>query len=362
MKSPRYLSARVGRVAAACIVVLALAWSPDAPNVVAPPTASNLSAVGNQDDLGAARAAQARHTGQLMADRDLLGTGIGRLSDGRPEITVFARNAAAAARVSKEFDGIPVVVEVTGDITALPAVANVSPSARRGGSGSVKPTDYARPAYIGMSTGNENECASGTIGAKVSKGGTIYALSNNHVFARENDASIGETIYQPGRYDLSCQTDAKYAWATLASFQTINFKGNNTADVALARVNDPTMLNASTLADGYGAPSASTTSASLNMSVMKYGRTSGLTTGTVVGVNVTIRVQYSSGIATFVDQIQIRGGKGQFSRAGDSGSLIVTSSGKNPVGLLFAGGASSTFANRIDLALQAVGSPTIVSQ
>ena len=46
--------------------------------------------------------------------------------------------------------------------------------------------------------------------------GTIYALSNNHVFARENAASLGETIYQPGRYDLNCGSGSQYAWATLA--------------------------------------------------------------------------------------------------------------------------------------------------
>jgi hypothetical protein len=361
MKPARSLAAFARRVATGCVALLALAaCSPDAPNVMAPPAPPNLAAVGNQDDLGPARAAQARHTGRLLEDRDLLGTAIGRLSDGRPEITVFARNAAAASHVSNELDGVPVVVEVTGDITALPAVANAAPHARPG-SGSVKPTDYARPAYIGMSTGNAKECASGTIGAKVSRGGTIYALSNNHVFARQNAASANETIYQPGRYDLNCATGAQYAWAQLGPFKAISFNSTNTVDVAIAMLNDATQLNAWTPPDGYGAPSTNVTSASLNQAVMKYGRTTGLTTGVVVGVNVTIRVQYTDGVATFVDQIQIIGDKGSFSRAGDSGSLIVTRTGRNPVGLLFAGGQTSTFANRIDLALQAVGA-SILSQ
>ena len=43
-----------------------------------------------------------------------------------------------------------------------------------------------------------------------------------------------------------------------------------------------------------------------------------------MGVNVTVRVQYSDGVATFVNQVQITGNKGAFSKAGDSGSLIVT--------------------------------------
>jgi len=342
----------VGRV----VALLALAaCSSDAPNAVPSPTEPNLAAVGRDDDLGPALAAQAKHTGRLMADREVLGTGVGRLSDGSPEVTVFARNASAAARVPRDLDGIPVTVEVTGEITTLPEVADASPRARPGGGGSVRPTDYARPAYVGMSTGNANECASGTIGAKISKGGATYALSNNHVYARENAASPGETIYQPGRYDLNCASGSQYAWGTLDSYRSISWSGNNTVDVALAKVNNATQLSASTPPGGYGTPSATTASASVGLAVMKYGRTTGLTTGTVTGINVTIRVQYTDGIATFVNQVQIKGSQGAFSRAGDSGSLIVTQAGRNPVALLFAGGQTSTFGNPIGPVLQAVG-------
>jgi hypothetical protein len=97
------------------------------------------------------------------------------------------------------------------------------------------------------------------------------------------------------------------------------------------------------------------------MAVQKYGRTTALTTGVVVGVNVTIQVQYTDGVATFINQVQIRGDKGAFSKAGDSGSLIVTRTGRNPVALLFAGGGTSTFANPIGPVMQTVGG-TIVSQ
>ena len=59
--------------------------------------------------------------------------------------------------------------------------------------------------------------------------------------------------------------------------------------------------------------------------------------------------------------MQVSGSKGAFSRAGDSGSLIVTQTGNNPVALLFAGGQTSTFANPIGAVMQTVGG-TIVSQ
>ncbi len=54
--------------------------------------------------------------------------------------------------------------------------------------------------------------------------------------------------------------------------------------------------------------------------------------------------------AYFDDQIQIY--PAGFSAGGDSGSLIVTQAGNNPVGLLFAGSDTTTFANRIDLVLK----------
>jgi len=366
MPSSQSIATRARRVAAACIALIAFAACSDAPNGIkppAPPSAPDLAAVGRDDDLGPALAAQGKHTGRLMRDRDLLGTAVGRLDDGRPEVTVFAKNAGAASRVPKDLDGVPVTVEVTGDIVALPAASRTSPHAKPGGggAGSIKPTSYARPAYVGMSTGNALECAAGTISAKISKGGNFYALSNNHVYARENAGSLGEVIYQPGRYDLNCGSGSQYAFATLAFFQSISFSGNNTVDVALAKLNDASQLNASTPPGGYGAPSSTTTTATLNMAVQKYGRTTGLTTGVVTGVNVTVRVQYTDGVATFVNQVQITGNRGAFSKAGDSGSLIVTQSGRNPVALLFAGGGTSTFANPIAPVLQAVGG-SIVSQ
>lgn len=354
--SPSF-AARARRAVAGCVALLALAaCSSDAPNVAAPPTAANLAAVGRQDDLGPALAAQAKHTNRLLADRDVLGTGIGRLTDGRPEVTVFARNASAAAKLPRDLDGIPVVIEVTGDITILPEKANASPRARPGGGGTSPTSFFSRPVPIGVSTGRADECAAGTIGARVKSGNALYALSNNHVFAKENGGHSGDLIYQPGRYDLSCGTDNnKYGLGTLADFKEIvlDDKTANEVDVAITNVN-ATTLGTATPANGYGRPSSTTVPAALNMAVQKYGRTTGLTTGVVVGVSVTVRVQYTDGIGRFVNQVQIRGDKGSFSKAGDSGSLIVTrETNARPVALLFAGGSTSTFANPIGPVLSA---------
>jgi PKD repeat protein len=93
--------------------------------------------------------------------------------------------------------------------------------------------------------------------------------------------------------------------------------------------------------------------ASLGLNVQKYGRTTALTKGTVTDINATVDVGYDAGTARFVDQIIVSGRS--FLKAGDSGSLLVTDPGRNPVGLLFAGPRNGRYgiANRIDLVLSA---------
>jgi hypothetical protein len=94
--------------------------------------------------------------------------------------------------------------------------------------------------------------------------------------------------------------------------------------------------------------------------VKKTGRTSGETHGTIAGVNVTINVNYgSAGVARFVNQIYVAG---NFIRSGDSGSLMVTDNANaNPVGLCFAAGSATAFANPIGPVLSFFG-VTVCSQ
>jgi hypothetical protein len=67
--------------------------------------------------------------------------------------------------------------------------------------GGIDPTDrFPRPVPIGVSTGHPAITA-GTIGCRVMKNGQVYARSNNHVYADENQASIGDDVIQPGTYD-----------------------------------------------------------------------------------------------------------------------------------------------------------------
>ncbi len=272
----------------------------------------------------AAIAVQERNTPQLLGNKDVNGTGIGAGTDGKPVIVVFTRNPNAAG-IPASVEGIPTRVENVGDIYAMSF------------------TKQYNPIPCGVSTGNNNECAAGTIGCLVTDGTTTYMLSNNHVFARENAASIGEIIDQPGRYDAKPKCGAARQAGTLVAFNTISFTSNNTIDAAIAKFNagityTPWMVG------NYYKPVGPAAAPVVGMAVKKVGRTSGLTTGTIGAINVTIQVGYTGGTATFINQIYV---PGTFIRSGDSGSVMVTQSNNTVVGLDFAGGSNSSFANPI---------------
>jgi len=304
--------------------------------------------------LREAVAVQNRHTAQLIRIPDVVGVGTGLDEDGRPEIRVFGRQAGIAG-IPRHLDGIPVKLKVTGMFLAYS-----------------DPTDRLdRPVPIGVSTGHPAITA-GTIGARVKdEDGYVYALSNNHVYADQNNAQIGDSALQPGAYDGGVDPADKIG--ELFDFEPIDFalSGANIMDAAIAAATI-FELGKSTLPQGYGIPNSAIFGDRdengffddrddlMQLAVQKFGRTSGLTHGIITEINVTARVCYANcsrpinkKTAVFADQIGITGNNGAaFSAGGDSGSLIVTDDPrKKPVALLFAGGDTYTLANRIDLVL-----------
>ena len=198
-------------------------------------------------------------------------------------------------------------------------------------------------------------CSSGTLGALVTDGVTQFILSNNHVLARENKATLGEDIIQPGLVDTNCRAAATDVVADLPKFITLQFKrgSTNTVDAAIAATRAGTVQTDGSIL-GIGTVSNLTATASVGCAVQKVGRTTGQTTGSVSGTNATVNVRYSGGTATFTNQILVT--PGTFSGGGDSGSLIVRDgTNPRPVGLLFAGSSSYTIANPIDAVKTALG-------
>ncbi|MCX5834764.1 MAG: hypothetical protein NTV99_09705 [Deltaproteobacteria bacterium] len=294
-------------------------------------------------EVRATMAVQDRNGRRLMTHPDIVGTATGHADDGRPAVLIMTKKRLGPAVIPSHLEGKPVVEKVTGPIFAL-----AKPAAK------IYPTKYfTRPVPIGVSTGNRGECSAGTIGARVVRGNNLYALSNNHVYALENEADIGSEILQPGLYDTKCVYRELNVIGTLADFVPIDFSADNVIDAAIASVTDAMVGNA-TPAGGYGTPKSETDTPSVGQKVQKYGRSSSLTKGTVLGTNATIKVIYGSRIAVFKSQIMVSGKSG-FIKPGDSGSLLVTYPGRNPVGLLFAGNSSGSYAwaNPIDEVLDA---------
>lgn len=294
--------------------------------------------------LAGALAAQAQVTDDWLAMDGVVGTAVGMNARGEAVLKVYL-TAPGAALLPARVAGVDVALEVTGPIVALdePPAGSVDP---KGG--------FPRPVPIGVSTGHPNVTA-GTIGARVTDGERVYALSNNHVFAANNQGRTGDKLLQPGVVDGG--RDPEDAIGTLYDYEPIGFCAgfrcpSNRIDAALA-LTSPEDLGNQTPEDGYGTPRSRTAEAELGMTVQKYGRTTGYTQGRITGINAIIDVGYRTGKARFENQIMISGDG--FSAGGDSGSLIVTRgvllADRRPVGLLFAGSSTNTIANPIDLVL-----------
>lgn len=206
----------------------------------------------------------------------------------------------------------------------------------------------ARPVECGVSVGHFKITA-GTLGCLVKKSAgdddEIFILSNNHVLANENQASIGDNILEPGRLDGG--TDPI---ATLTDFEPIALdEKSNFIDAAIAKIIDNNDVKSAilTIGDVQQPP----ISPAMYQSVRKHGRTTGHTVGVIMDLAADIRVRFGQELANFEDQLAIQGVNGLFSQGGDSGSLIVDAMTRRPVGLLFAGGGNQTFACPINRVL-----------
>lgn len=297
---------------------------------------------------------QNKHSMDLLKTKGINGVSTGLSSKtGKPVIKVTL-TGADNPKVPETIEGVPVETEIVGPIfdhySGFAGSDKYSPQVR-----------LKRPIAIGVSginfTGCDSVCSTGTIGCRLrAKDGSVYALSNNHVFADNNLAAIGSLVVQPGPADNSCQCIAEDEVGTLFKFKTKDFNGGlNRMDAAVMKTTEDLVSNR-TLPDGYGIPRTYTVKRpQLGMKVMKYGRTTGFTKGRITGVNAfTSSIAATGQIAFYSGQIIIRGEGGTFSAGGDSGSLVVTED-RFPVGLLFSGSGNRTVANPIQEVLDEFG-------
>lgn len=311
--------------------------------------------------LVVAAEAQAKHSDMLFATSGVVGHGLSVDENGQGYIVVFVDDINIKG-TPKWLDGVAVETVFTGRFYSLAPPTCGGPPSQRPPECFAEPDPdtvdpkarFERPVPIGVSTGHPSITA-GTIGARVSDGTKVYALSNNHVFANSNFANIDDPIIQPGTADGGSASSDTYA--TLAAFVPIKFgegdENLNLMDAAIALTTTGELMN-STPEDGYGVPSSVTATAFVGQPVKKYGRTTGQTQGEVIAVNSSVGVCYDSlcnSVARFIQQITIS--DGSFSAGGDSGSLIVSADTNEPVALLFAGSQTTTIGSPIGLVLNA---------
>lgn len=174
-----------------------------------------------------------------------------------------------------------------------------------------------------------------TIGAIVQADGRTFILSNNHALANANALPAGTPIFHPGLLDEPDLTTDQIA--ALTTFVPISAVTHNVVDCAIAELLDGVPFSSEILPDVGRLASASPIDAAEGMTVVKAGRTTSATVGTVFEINGTVPVLYQNvGIVTFDQQIFVQDTSGPFSGSGDSGALVVDQASRAGTGLLFA--------------------------
>lgn len=296
---------------------------------------------------------QYKHEAELLALENVNGVAASlKMKEGKPTkrwcLTVLVEDKQPASKVSKdslvpaEIDGVPTDVVEVGKLEPLHFTARV------------------RPALPGYSIAHYNVTA-GTFGCLVRDirrcccqlekdcsctptreecPGDYLILSNNHILADTNKGKPGDSILQPGPFDGGVFPADEVA--KLDRFEEIVFGGSgyNLVDAAVARPTFSRNVTASII--GSLIPRG-VDQAFIGGQVIKVGRTTSVTIGTVFGVNATILCNYGVGVAQYRHQILTT----PMAAGGDSGSLLMNFPELTAVGLLFCGSFEVTIHNHI---------------
>jgi len=266
----------------------------------------------------------------LLSLEGVTGVGI----NGSIRIYVEKLTPQLAKMLPRELDGIPVRIIETGKIIPMSinavAVAHAIYADR---------TERYRPAPGGVSIGHP-EVTAGTLTGRAidKKDGSIVGLSNNHVVALDwGNLHIGEKgdpTLQPGPFDGGKDPDDRIG--ELKRWIPVKSDEPNEVDCGIFDSED---LAEHVLDIGKPAESLDPF---VGMKVVKSGRTSGITYGTITDVNATIKV-HGWGVCTFRNQIVV---EPAFISPGDSGSWVGEADSWRTVGVAFAGSQTVSIVNK----------------
>ncbi len=241
--------------------------------------------------------------------------------------------------IPQKLDGVKTDVQEVGEIRLLQI-----PRAQK-----------FRPAPGGVSIGHYGVTA-GTLGAVVKdkETGEPLILSNNHILAntsngRDGKARIGDPILQPAAYDNGNKEKDTIAhlhrFIPLEPTRSIFNPISNIVDCAVAKPVINEVVENSILEIGK---IKGVGEAEIGMTIVKSGRTTGLTESRIRAIDSTVRVRLDPlREAIFTDQIVAD----SFSEGGDSGSLVLDKENR-AIGLLFAGSNRATICNKISNVLE----------
>ena len=217
----------------------------------------------------------------------------------------------------------------------------------------------------GISLGH-GAITAGTLGCFVVQDGHDLMLTNWHV-GKGEAGKVGDMVYQPGPYDIQNiygeGPGPQYAAGILASFSALQ---EGVVDAALVRptreYNPDRFISPQRRALGIAARLSAPVEPVVGLAVLKEGRTTGVTRGTIIDTEATLSVNYGEALGniTFSRCLVIEGKPGAYLAGGDSGSVTREDSGtpeqQAAVGLNFAGTTGGYgIANRMSLVAQALG-------
>jgi hypothetical protein len=268
---------------------------------------------------------------------------------GRQAVVVFVRRKKPDAeldpgrRLPDEIDGIPVDVRAVGDVkllsdeAATDTVTDDDATVDAAALGATRKT--VRPLIGGISSAAATPPKLvGTLGYFVKDtSGYWYALSCAHIYGmlpQPPPLTPGPTsdkvVYGPPIVQPSPGDGGSVAASQIGTLWNSVF--DDTVDAAIALLD----VEAQAALRDLPAPPGVAQAAN-GMGVAKSGRSTGVRKGTIEHTSITITVPIRGVDHKFTKVIAIQPDGAYFSADGDSGSLVVSRSSHEAVGLLFAG-------------------------
>jgi hypothetical protein len=269
--------------------------------------------------------------------------------DIEPTVHVYVTKGSRSAEyeIASQDQPITIRIERVGKVTVRPEAARaVTPRGNL----------YIRNGRIacGSSCAPSSEQSAGTLGALVQKAGAtgankpFFALSNNHVFAGGNHTPLNMPISAPANMDAGPNVPAPREICRHSEICELRsgdpaFVNPVSEDIAIARIVDPALVSSwqGDDAGGFDTPNIVAPPKS-GLKVKKFGRTSGLTFGTVESFVLPFPLPYNCKqfkATVWISNAWVIRGEPDgalFAISGDSGSLVTDETAQKAIGVIFA--------------------------